>query len=67
MIWDKLFWAWFLFVAILAIMLILEEATAFSLLFASVVVGLGLLKLSGERARPGYPMIGRKILERLRK
>jgi hypothetical protein len=67
MIWDKLFWIWFSVVAALALMLILEEATTFNLLFASTVIGLGLLKLAGERARPGQVRIERKTLEKLKK
>jgi hypothetical protein len=68
MMWDKLFWLWFVITAVLALMLVLEEATTLSLLFGSMVIGLGLIKLAGERAeRERRPLVKRRILDKLMK
>ncbi len=66
--WDKLFWLWFVITAMLALLLIFEEATTFNLLFGSMVIGLGLIKLAGERARKERgPLVKRRLLEKLKK
>jgi hypothetical protein len=49
MIWDKVFWAWFLFTAILILALLAEELSAMGMLGGSLLAGLGLAKLSYER------------------
>jgi hypothetical protein len=68
MMWDKLFWLWFVITAVLALMLVFEEATTLSLLFGSMVIGLGLIKLAGERAeRERRPLVKRRILDKLMK
>jgi hypothetical protein len=66
MIWDKLFWLWFILVAVIFLVMLTEETTTLSLLFGSMLVGLGLIKLAGERSGPG-PRIRRSLLKRLRK
>jgi hypothetical protein len=68
MIWDKLFWLWFAFVTALFLAMLTEEATTLNLLFGSMLIGLGLIKLAGERSGRDRPLkVSRKILKRLEK
>ena len=68
MMWDKLFWLWFVITAMLALLLVFEEATTFNLLFGSMVIGLGLIKLADERAeKVRRPLVKRRLLEKLKK
>jgi uncharacterized membrane protein len=66
MIWDRIFWLWFVMVSLLAVLLMLEETTTLSIIFGSLVVGLGLIKLAGERAGKSRTKVRRKLLDKLR-
>ncbi len=61
--WHKLFWLWFIFTSFFSLMLMLEDASAANLLFSSLLAGLGIIKLGGERSE--RPMVSRKLLKRL--
>jgi hypothetical protein len=67
MIWDKLFWSWFVIIASMAIYLLLEEATTFNIVFGSMLIGLGLTKIAGERAKDKGLKADKKILEKLKR
>jgi hypothetical protein len=67
MIWDRLFWLWFAVTAALALYLLYEEPTAYSMFLSSMLIGLGLLKLACERSREGRSMVSRRLIGRLRK
>jgi hypothetical protein len=64
MIWDKLFWLWFFVFSMLAIALLSEEPATLNILFGSLIIGLGLVKISSERSR-GRVSVEKRILERL--
>lgn len=63
--WDRLFWLWFFLVAVLFLMLFLEEGGTLTLVLGSLLVGLALIKLAGERSRP--PRVRRRLLKKLSK
>lgn len=63
--WDKLFWLWFALLAILFLVLSFEEAGTLTIIFGSLLVGLALIKLSGERSRS--PRVRRSLLRKLSK
>ncbi|MBN2043347.1 MAG: hypothetical protein JW754_06105 [Candidatus Aenigmarchaeota archaeon] len=71
MIWDNLFWVWFVasFAGIAVMMA--AELSLFSGLFGVMLIGLGILKLSGEMS--GGKISAKKVtvktdlLERIRK
>ncbi len=68
MIWDKVFWVWFLFTALLALVMLLEDASTLNMVFGSMVIGLGLIKLAGERSGKSQPLkVSRKLLDKLKK
>jgi hypothetical protein len=64
MIWDKLFWLWFALTAAFAILLFAEDPSTLNLVYGSMLVGLGLIKLAGEA---GQPRIDGRILRKLRR
>ena len=61
--WDRLFWLWFAFVAVLFLLVFIEEPGTLTLAFGSLLVGLALIKLAGERSRS--PKVSRKLLRKL--
>jgi hypothetical protein len=67
MIWDKIFWVWFVLLALLFLVLLTEDITSINLIFGSLLVGLALIKLAGERSRGDRPRISRKLLRKLGK
>jgi hypothetical protein len=67
MIWDRLFWLWFALTAVLALYLLYEEPTAYSIFLSSVLIGLGFLKLACERSREDRPMVSRRLIGKIRK
>ena len=62
--WDKLFWLWFLLMAVFFLVFFLEEGGTFTLVFGSLLVGLALIKLAGERSRA--PRVSRRLLRKLK-
>lgn len=66
MIWDKVFWLWFIIMAVFVISLIMEDASTTNLAWGSMLIGLGLVKMAGERSAGGRG-ISRRLLERIRK
>lgn len=62
--WDKLFWLWFALLAVLFLVLFLEEAGTLTLVFGSLLVGLALIKLAVERSARS-PRVSRRLLRKL--
>lgn len=68
MIWDKIFWLWFAFVAVAVLYMLSEEVSTFNLVFGSMVIGLGLIKLASERSEKDQRLlIKRRLLDKLKK
>ena len=67
MMWDRLFWLWFLVTSAMALYLLYEDPTAYNIFLSSMLIGLGLLKLACERSREGRPMMSRRLIGRLRR
>lgn len=63
MLWDKLFWLWFLFSAIVLIYFTMRDPSRTNMLMALVLIGIGILKLAEESNRGKG--ISKKILEKL--
>ncbi len=66
MLWDKVFWLWFLLTSALALYLLLEETTLWGVLQAMLLIGLALVKLAEETSRD-KPGVSSKILKVLGK
>jgi hypothetical protein len=78
MLWDKLFWLWFVFSAALVIFLYLYEPGSPSIIFGLLLAGLGLSKLAEEagkgilhkrleKERQKEPKLRKALLKRLEK
>lgn len=67
MIWDRLFWLWFLATAALALYMLYRDPTAYTIFLSSMLIGLGLLKLACERSADGRPMVSRRLIRKIRK
>jgi len=63
MFWDKLFWLWFLFAAIVLMYFTMRDPSRTNMLMALVLIGIGILKLAEESNRGKG--ISKKILEKL--
>jgi hypothetical protein len=61
MLWDKLFWAWFLISSSIVVIAILVEFSFLSEIFGVILAGLGVIKLASETARERIPAKNIKV------
>ena len=66
MIWDKLFWLWFLVSSVIFLPFLVDEPSLSGIFFGSVLAGLGLAKMAGEGSR-SRPSVSSKPLDKLRR
>jgi hypothetical protein len=64
MIWDKVFWTWFIAMAFLVVFLLFTDFTPTNLVLSFFLIGLGSFKLSQENRGK---KLSRKIIEKLKK
>ena len=78
MLWDRLFWVWFIFSAAVVILVYLQEPNAFAIMFGLLLAGLGLGKLAEEtgnhslhkrleKEKPKDVKLSRALLKKLEK
>ncbi len=65
MIWDKIFWIWFIVAGFLAILMLTAELSLTNLLLSLILIGTGLCKLSQESRKDRR--LSRRIIDRLKK
>jgi hypothetical protein len=64
MIWDKLFWAWFVAMGFLVVVMLATELSLTNLALSLILIGTGFFKLSQEIR--GEKRISRSIIEKLK-
>lgn len=66
MIWDKIFWVWFILTGLFLIYSLIAESSSLNIYLALLLAGLGFLKLAEESKRK-EKTVSKKLLERLKK